>query len=100
MDTNYSSETSVQFQRTTRHYIPDDTTIRNHSCLKFQTLHYTKLQDVNFHTQTHTHRHTHTDTHTETHTQRHTHTDTHTHRHTHTLVSLLVVLGSLNIMLN
>jgi hypothetical protein len=29
MEAAYSSETSVEFQRTTRHYIPQDWTLRN-----------------------------------------------------------------------
>jgi hypothetical protein len=28
----YFSEPSVDFQRTTRHYIPDDRTLHNHNC--------------------------------------------------------------------
>jgi hypothetical protein len=32
METIYSTETSVDFQRATRRYIPEDRTIRNHRC--------------------------------------------------------------------
>jgi hypothetical protein len=32
METIFSSETSVDFQRTTRSYIPEDSTLRNHRC--------------------------------------------------------------------
>jgi hypothetical protein len=38
METIFSSETSVHFQRTTRRYVPEDRTLHNHRCenLKFQ----------------------------------------------------------------
>jgi hypothetical protein len=32
MEATYSSETSVDFQRNTRRYIPEDRTFRNHRC--------------------------------------------------------------------
>jgi hypothetical protein len=32
METICSSETSVDFERTTRRYIPDDSTLHNHRC--------------------------------------------------------------------
>jgi hypothetical protein len=32
MEAKCSSETSIDFQRTTRHYIPEDRTLHNHSC--------------------------------------------------------------------
>jgi hypothetical protein len=32
MEAIYSSETSVDFQRTTRRYIPEDSTLYNHRC--------------------------------------------------------------------
>jgi hypothetical protein len=35
MEAIYSSETSVDFQRTTRRYIPEDGTLRNHLLIKW-----------------------------------------------------------------
>jgi hypothetical protein len=32
METICSTETSVDFQQTTRHYIPEDSTLYNHRC--------------------------------------------------------------------
>jgi hypothetical protein len=40
MEATFSSETSVDFQRTTLHYVPEDSTLHNHSyeTLEFQDL--------------------------------------------------------------
>jgi hypothetical protein len=37
MEVTYSSETSVDFQRTTRRYIPEDRTLQTHRCENLKT---------------------------------------------------------------
>jgi hypothetical protein len=37
MEAKYSSETSVDFQRTTRHYNPEDRTLHNYRCENLKT---------------------------------------------------------------
>jgi hypothetical protein len=44
MEAICSSETSVDFQRTTRRYIPEDGTLHNHHCENLKT--YTRLHGV------------------------------------------------------
>jgi hypothetical protein len=38
MEAIFSSETSVDFQRTIRRYIPEDGTLHNHRCEKLEVL--------------------------------------------------------------
>jgi hypothetical protein len=43
MEETFTSETSADFQRTTRRYIPADRTLRNHRCVNLRSYKITYL---------------------------------------------------------
>jgi hypothetical protein len=51
MEATHSSETSVNFQRATRRYIPEDSTLLNHRCINLKSYMYDfrlEFQDGNY----------------------------------------------------
>jgi hypothetical protein len=46
MEATYSSETSVDFQRNTRRYIPEDRTLHNYRSENFKSYKFTDVSEV------------------------------------------------------